>query len=248
MNERIAIGGNNPPSESEILKQRLESHADEEKLINELIAKPVPIKILSDKEAGESADLIKSLKSMRKSIGTIFTNEKEPFLVACRVADGWKNAKWDKIDAHVILVSMPIIEWNKEKEESERLRLLQIAKDAQELADKLAKEAEHHCNVGINDTADDLLQAAIEEEAKSNVLIASAAGKITSRSIGNFASASTRKKWVGVLENIDTLDIISLKKYFTVDEINKAIRGAVSDGVRELKGVNIFEEDKLTIR
>lgn len=39
-----------------------------------------------------------------------------------------------------------------------------------------------------------------------------------------------------------------LRQYFDKETLEKAIRAAIKDGVRTIKGVKIFEEDKLTIR
>lgn len=245
---RLAIGGNNPPSESEILKTRLESHIEEEALINTLIAQEIPAEIKDDESAGKIADLIKSLKSARVSIEKIFKDEKEPFLVACKVADGWKNAKWVKIDARIADAGKPIIVWNNKKAAEEKERQLELARKAQEEAEALAKQAEAHAQVGINDTAENLLEFAIEAEQKSVDYATAATGKITTRSAGIYSTASNRKVWVGVVEDITILDIAILKKYFTLPEIEKAIRGAIADGVREIRGVKIFEEDRLTTR
>lgn len=247
MHERLAIGGNKPPSESEILQQRLAGYTKEETLINSLISQLVPNEILDDMEAGKLVDFIKSLKSARATVEKIFKDEKEPFLAATKVADGWKNAKWAKIDDCVAKATKPILAWNKKKEDAERATQLELARQAQEAAEKLAKEAEEHANAGIAETAEDLLNFAIEEERKSEGLVESADSQ-RGRSIGSFASASTRKVWVGVVDNSALLDLDALRKYFNAESIDKAIRGAVNDGVREIRGVKIFQEDKITIR
>lgn len=247
MNDRISIGGNNPPTEIEILKQRLESHIKEEKLINDLIAQEIPSEITSDEKAGDVADYIKQLKSVRSSVEKIFKAEKEPFLNACKVADDWKNTRWLKIDDCVNKASKPILAWNRKKEDAEKARQLELARVAQEEAERLAKEAEAHADAGIPDTAEELIDFAIEEEKKADILIAKAED-VRGRSYGNFASASSRKVWVGVIEDVSLVDLNLLRKYFSRSDIEAVINRAVKEGVRELKGVKIFEEDKLTIR
>ncbi len=247
MNERTAIGGNNPPSEIEILKQRLRSYIKEEKLINDLTFCEIPSEIINDEKAGEVADHIKSLKSARSTVEKIFKAEKEPFFEACKVADAWKNARWLKIDDCIVKASKPILAWNKKKEDAEKARQLELARLAQEEAERLAKEAEAHADAGIPDTAEDLIDFAIEEEKKADILIAKSED-IRGRSYGHFSSASSRKVWAGQLQDIEQLDLEILRKYFKEDDINKAIVRAVNDGVRHIRGVKIFEEDKLTIR
>lgn len=247
MDARLKIGGNNPPSESEILQQRFEGYSKEEASINELISKEVPAEICNDVGAGKVADLIKSLKSARSTVEKIFKDEKEPFLAACKVADGWKNAKWAKIDERITSISKIIIVWNKKKEDAKRTRQLELARQAQEIAEKLAKEAETHASAGILDTAEDLLNFAIEEEKKSETMVDNA-NNARGRSIGSFASASTRKVWVGIIDNLAVLDLEVLRKYFNEESLTKAIRAAVNDGAREIRGVKIFQEDKIIIR
>lgn len=247
MNERLTIGGNNPPSEIEILKQRLESYVKEEKLINELTAREIPSEIKNDEEAGENADYIKSLKSARSSVEKIFKAEKEPFFEACKVADAWKNTRWLKLDDCVNKASKPILAWNRKKEDAEKARQLELARLAQLEAERLAKEAEIHANAGIEDTAEDLLNFAIEEENKSVALV-DKSNEVRGRSYGSFSSASSRKVWVGKVDSMAALDLELLRKYLTKDDVDKAIRTAIKDGVREIRGVKIFEEDKLTIR
>mgnify|MGYP001582526751 CR=1 FL=1 len=247
MQERLEVGGNNPPSEIEILKQRLESHVKEEKLINELVAREIHNEITSDENAGEIADHIKSLKSARSSVEKIFKAEKDPFFEACKVADAWKNARWLKIDDCVVKASKPILAWNKKKEDAEKARQLELARLAQEEAERLAKEAEAHADAGIPDTAADLLDFAIEEEKKADILIAKSED-VRGRSYGNLASASSRKVWIGVIEDAAQMDLNLLRKYFLNADIQDAAKRAVNDGVRKLEGVKIFEEDKLTIR
>ena len=247
MNERITIGGNNPPSEIEILKQRLASHTKEDELIDDLVTRTIPSEVLTDEMAGELADFIKSLKAARKSVENIFTAEKAPFFEACKVADAWKNVRWLRIDTCVMDASKPIIAWNSKKEAEEKARQAELARLAQVEAEKLAKEAEAHANAGINDTAAELLDFAIGKEDKAAAIIAKSED-VRGRSYGSFSSASSRKVWVGEIDNTVVLDLEALRKYLDKDSLDKAIRAAIKDGVREIRGVKIFEEDKLTIR
>lgn len=247
MEERLNIGGNNPPSEIEILKQRLESYIKEDALIDQLANKQIPVEIENDGEAGHVTDHIKSLKSVRGAVEKIFKAEKEPFLEACKVADSWKNVRWTKIDVAIAGATKSILAWNKKKEDEERARQMEAARRAQEEAERLALEAAAHADAGINDTAEELLNIAVAEEKKAET-IAEKAEDVRGRSYGNFASASTRKVWVGEIESMATVDLEALRKYLTADDLEKAVRGAIKDGIREIKGIKIFEQDKLTIR
>ena len=237
------IGHNNPPSEIEILKQRLDDYKNQSETFDRLSQREVPEEISEDEEAGKLTDYIKSLKILRGEIDDIHKKEKKPFWDAGKAADEWRNNYFKDIDALVTKASAPVLKWNKKKEEEERQRQLEIARKAREEAEKLAAEAEAHAKEGIDDTANDLICAAIEEEAKADMISDNAYHGVTGRTKGGYSSAANRKPWTGVLDSRAALDLDALRNYFTEAELNKAIKAAVRDGKREIRGARIFQED-----
>lgn len=245
---RLGVGGNLPPSEMEILQERFEGYTDEAKQLDSLSQVQIPDEIGDDKHAGKISDHIKSLKIFRGSIGKIFTKEKELFLKCGKIADQWKNGYWREIDALIATASTPVLAWNKKKEEEERKRQLEISRKAREAALKLEQEAAAHSEAGIEDTAEELMDAAIQEEQKAAMITDNAVHGVVGRSRGEYSSSSNRKPWTGVLDSRAALDFESLRNYFTEDDLNKAIKKAVRDGVREIRGARIYQEDKLSVR
>ena len=248
--ENIAtIGHNNPPTEKEILQQRLDSHEDIQKHIANLGNTAADADtITTDEDAGYLTDNIKALKAARSTIGDIFKREKAPFFECCKIADAWKNDNWAEIDGYIKMSSVHVLQWNKKKEEEERQRQFEIAKIAREEAEALAAQAEAHAAEGIDDTAEELMDAAIQEETKADMISDNALHGVVGRSRGANSTSSAKKVWVGSMDSRAALDLNALRNYFTEAEINKAIKAAIRDGVREIRGANIYQEDKLTVR
>lgn len=240
---------NCPPTELEILQERLDSYKDEAAQFDKLSLREVPEEIIDDSQAGEVTDHIKCLKALSSEIATIHKREKKPFWDCGKAADKWKADYLFKIDNLISDASLPVINWNRKKEAEERKRQLEIAEKARIDAEALAEEAAQHSEAGIEDTAAELMDAAVQEETKADMISNNLAqGGIVGRSRGDFSSSSNRKPWVGVLDSRAALDMDALRQYFTEDDINKAIRKAVRDGVRDIRGVNIYQDEKLTVR
>lgn len=242
------IGHNNPPSEMEMLQERLASHVQEQEVFDKLSARKIPQEIATDKEAGELTDYIKSVKLLEKSIDEIFKKEKAPFWDCCKAADAWKRDYLSGTAALIKAASKPILDWNRKKEEAERQRQLEIARKAREDADKLAAEAEAHAQEGIEDTANDLMDAAIQEEQKADMIQENAYHGVVGRSRGGIAQSSNHKSLTGILDSRAALDLNALRNYFSEAELNRAIKAAVRDGVREIRGARIYQEEKLSVR
>jgi len=248
MNHPSQIGHNNPPTEAEILKQRLNAYEEEADRFKNLQAYEVPSDIEDDKEAGRVTDYIKSCRDLKTAIDKIHKAEKEPFLLAGREADQWKRAYQEQIEQLVNNASKPVLAWNKKKEEAERKRQFEIAERARIEAEKLQEEALQHEQAGIADTASELMDMAVQEQTKSDMISANAATNITGRSRGTFSASSNRKPWTGSLESRAALDLEALRNYFSDAELERTIKAAVRDGARSIRGATIFQEEKLSVR
>lgn len=248
MHNLATMGHNNPPSETEILKQRLDAYIEEQQEFDRLNKKEIPDEIVSDEQAGLVTDYIKSLKGLNTKIVKIHKDEKAPFLEAGRAADTWKNEFSKKIDGLVKTASTPVLNWNRKKEEAERKRQLEIAQKAKLEAEALAREAEAHAEAGIDDTANELMDAAIQSEQKADMINSNAIHGVTGRSRGVGSMASNRKPWTGKVESRAALDLDALRNYFTEAELERALKAAIRNGVRDIRGATIYQEEKLTVR
>lgn len=240
------IGHNKPPSEIEILKQRLDGYKIQ-KDVDRLSARAIPIEIKEDKEAGELSDYIVAVKSAIDNVSDIHAKEKKPFWDAGKSADKWKNDFTDNLSALTKKASIPLLAWNKKKEAEEQERQREIARKAQEAANELARQAEAHAAEGLTETADELLGAAIQEEEKA-AMIQSNSNIVEVKSRGSFSSSGIKRPWVGEMDSQAAIDLEALRNYFKPEEINSALNRAVKDGKRDIRGAKIFQDEKLTNR
>lgn len=247
MQDRLGIGGNNPPTEAEIIKQRLASHTHEAETLKRFKAKEIPAKVEDDAIAGELSDFIQANKNLMSKVDEIFTAEKKPFWDACESCNAWKRDYKKETDALIAKVEPVLLAWNQEKARKERQRQLDLAKKAQEDANALLAESAAHEEAGIADTAGELMQMAVQEEAKADAIIDSALHvKGTSR--GSFSSSGIKKEWVGKIEALAAVDIEALRPYLKEEDVQAAINRAIKNGVRNIRGVLITEEDTLATR
>lgn len=246
--QTATIGHNNPPSEIEILKQRLDGYEDEAATYARLESKPVPKDIDSDELAGELTEHIKALKGLSGKIEAIHKKEKAPFWDACTTADKWKREYLAKIDKLSASATAPLMAWNRKKEEAERQRLAEIAAKEKEAADALAAQAIAHEDAGINDTAEELLGLAVKAENKAGFIEHKAETfRAHSRSTTGAVSSNSKKNTAEVI-NRDILDIEKLRKYFSDGELDRVVKAAARDGVTEIKGARVYEVETLNIR
>lgn len=250
MNNLAQIGDNKPPTDEEILKTKL---ADEEaELRKGLPTLAIPEKIISDEVAGNVTDYIKNIKLVQKKVGEKHKTNKEPFLKLGKIVDGWKNKLEEEFEKDILKVTIPLTAFLREKAEAERLRLLAIAEAERKASEELQRQAEAHANAGIADTANDLLDAAVDCEAEAarivnNAISAKPADLARTRSYGG-STASQKLTWTGEIENKAIIDLEKLRFHLSDDAIQVAINRYVANGGRELAGVKIYEKSSLNIR
>lgn len=247
MRNLAPIGHNLPPSEIEILKQRLADYKDEADLLDRLSSKEIPDEITQDEEAGIISDHIAAVKALFSKIAAIHKKEKQPFLDAGRAADAWKNDYEAKTNVLIDKASAPLLAWNKKKEAAERQRQLEIARKAAQEAEALRLEAAAHALEGIDDTAHELMEAAAQEDSKADMIINNTV-QIKPKSIGGFSSSGIKREWKGEIDSMAAIDLEALRKYFKEEDVLSALNRAVKDGLRNVRGARIFEHEQLTNR
>lgn len=247
MNSIATIGHNNPPSEIEILKQRLADYEDIPKRLDVLKETNLPEVINDDLEAAKASDYLGSIKNLFDDVDKIFTKEKAPFWEAGKAADAWKNGYKLETNALTQKAEKILLVWNKKKQKAEDDRLAAIAQKAREDAEELALQAAAHESEGINDTAEELMNLAVNAEQKADKI---EAGDYAIRSVsrGSFTSSSLKTETVGRMESLATLDTEALKKFFKESDIQDAINRSIKAGITDIQGVIYSQEDKLTTR
>lgn len=249
---------NNPPSDIEILRERLaEEAAALTKRRDELLAavERAPAEVGDDEMAGKVADLIKLITACHKNAESARTARKEPFLESGRAVDGFYKRITEPLEKAKRLVETRLTLFQRKKAEAERQRReAEARRQAEEAERQRAAAAEAARKI---ETARDL-DVAIEAETSAHQAQADASQAQRaaeakpaelSRSRGDYgAVASLRSEWTGELVSRDDVDLDALRAHINSVEIEKAIRSFVRAGGRELKGANIYERQVSVVR
>lgn len=244
------IGHNNPPSDMEIVLERLAQH--ERAIRREMAFTPAPQTIADEQEAGRVTDIIKAMKTVIKKVTDTHKAVKEPYLECSRAVDNWKKRLETELDAINAKYAKPLNDFLERRAQEERQRQIEAARVERERAEALAMEAQAHAEAGIADTANDLMDAAVNteimaERMEDKVHAAIPSQLVRTRSLHG-ATASQKLVWVGEIKNISAIDLNQLRSHFTTDAIQKAINTFIRDGGRQLDGVVIEQKTQLAVR
>lgn len=240
-------GHNNPPSDIEMVRARL---AGEEKEIRDNISavtkEPLPAQITDELQAGLVTERIKRIKSIVKKVSDTHKEVKDPYLACGKEVDSWKNKMGSELDRLIADAETPLSAFLDKRAEEERNRRLAMARAEQEKAEKLAAEAAAHQQVGLNDTANELLDAAVQAEGVAEKVALSAmtakSNELVKSRSAYGSTASQRVRWVAEIIDVAAVDIEKIRTYFTIEEIQKALNAFVRNGGRECAGVRIEEK------
>lgn len=247
------IGHNLPPSDLEIVQQRL---ADREReiaaKIQIIVMTPAPETIADEAQAGAVTDTIKALGGAVKSVEDSHKTVKAPYLECGKAVDAWKNRMIADVDKRKAEYGKPLTAYLEAKAAAERARQLEQARIERERAEALAAEAAAHEEAGINDTAAELIDAAASTETLAahiqNAAETAKPSELAKARSFTGASASQKLTWVGEIESRAIIDLDKLRQYFSDDALKIAVNAFVRDGGRELPGVKIYQKATLAVR
>ncbi len=242
------MGHNNPPSEIEILEDRLNNFIEEKKTLKRLEEFNIPDVIDNDSDANFVTDHIKSIKNFHKRIKSIHKEIKAPYLECSKKVDSWKKDFEKKINFLEQVASKPLNDFLRKKAEEEAERLRKIEEEKRKEAEALAEEAKAHADAGIEDTANELLEEAIKDKVVADRISDKIESGKLAKSRGFIATSSQSKVWKGTIVDYDNLDLELLRRFISKDELQKAVNRAVKTGIRDIKGVDIEEDIKLNVR
>lgn len=253
-NDLPTPGHNNPPSDAEILAQRLSTaHAEHLKKADDLIAAVdrVPETFDDAETAGKITDLIKMMTGSQKNLEAIRVQEKEPFLTLGRQVDGFFKEVYERVEKAKIKAQRPLTDYLKREAEKERIRREEEAKrlrlEAEEKL-RLAAEAETANMPKAAETG--FIEAQVTNQqaqaVQASVMAKPAALASTRTAAGGHASLRT--VWVGNMTDRAALDLEQLRQHLSADAIQTAINSFVRAGGRELRGAHIREESTAAVR
>lgn len=244
MNNVLPIGHNNPPSDIEIVRSRLEER--EANIRAAFPTEEVPPFILDDKAAASATDVIKSLSTIKKGIEGAHKEIKAPYLECGKAVDGWKNALEADIDKIRKEWEKPLSDFLTKKAAAERKRQEELAAAQRAEAERLANEAAAHSAANLEGTANELIDEAVKSEAlanriESNLDNAKSSELAKSRSATG-AVSSQKTAWVGKIVSLSGVNLETLRPYLSEDVIQKALNSFVRNGGRVCDGATISEE------
>lgn len=236
------LGHNGPPANDSVIDDKYKEIAARGKQLADA-AERIPS--ADAKGAAEGlATYIKQCKVYIKNVNEWHKETKAPHLEKGRQVDGAKNTALVVIENGMKKAAeqLQIIARRLQAAENERRRMAEEkARIAREESDRLARQAQ---------ADNDAVAAAQAEEAATIAKKAEkeAVQQTTSIKTDEGAQVSFRKKWTFEVENYNQIPVSILRKYLGDEILDKAVRGAVKDGVREIKGVRIFEDTIQAVR
>lgn len=248
-NPRAVIGGNRPP-----LRDLLaESHGDllrRAAQLNDALAR-APETVTDDETQGKMGDYIKAIGACVRAVDTARETEKRPFLDAGREVDGFFKQFTDSLAKTKAAVERRVTVYLNEKAAAEKRRRAEEERQARAAADRALAEAQAAEAANRKADADAALErAAIAETAATKAEAAVYAKPAEmARTRGEMGSVSTlRTTWEAEITDFAQIPLETIRAFIPRDAIEKAVKGFVRAGGRELAGVRIFEQSTAIVR
>jgi len=237
---------NNPPSDLEILEDRLAiRHVS---LIRDVDAKnnlatKIPAVFTEQGDATFVSDFIKEIYELQKSLKSTHKEEKEPFLRQGQLVDEFFNSRIKSLADSILKASAPLEAWLRKCAAEEQAR-----RDAE--ATRLRKEQESA-----------IIQAAQKptEESVANVAVAVEAAHVAQQvaaapvvsmaaATGKYSRAALKEDWVGEIKVLGDVDLEKLRAYIKPEALQVALNAYVKMGGRECKGCVIEKKAKVGVK
>lgn len=249
------MGHNNPPTDEQLLAEQLQGL--EQRLIaeaKELIKRQeellgavarAPVAIDDDVVAGKMGDFIKQLRDCKTKLDSMREEKKKPFAVLSNSVQAFFKGYIEPLDTGMKTIKGRLDTYLIAKEQRERVAREAAARAEREAAEAKAREAAAAEDARMTGDATASMEQAVQHEAAAVQLEKEAQGKAAdlTRTRGIYGSTtSLRKVWVGEIENRTEINLEALRPYLSEDSLQKAINMAVKAGIREIKGVKIYEK------
>lgn len=258
MNDSPTTGHNMPPADADPIRDRLDEDyislaTRQEELLAGLERAPDTVE---DKETcSKMIDFVKQLKLTAKQADGYREDEKKPYLEGGRTVDAYFKTKAAPLLEAAKKLEGRITIWQRKVAEEERKRRLEEERLAREEQERLEREAQEAADAATTEEGlDDAIAAEeVAEQAKTETESAEKASNAASTDMsrartdsGTTASLSTF--WNFRSLDMANIDLEALRPHINQDTIEKAIKAAIRAGARDIKGVDIFEDTKSTVR
>jgi hypothetical protein len=215
----------------------------------------VPPGVDNDIAAGKTADLIKLIAACIKNAEADRVARKEPFLEGGRVIDAVFRGITEPLTRAKTDVERKLTLYQREVAEAERRRREDVARQEREEAERQRHEAEAAAAaVATEADIDGAISAGeLARQREADAVAAQRAAEAKpaelSRQRSDYgAVASLRRFWDMDDLDRDKVDLETLRPFLPLDALEKAVRGFIRAGGRELRGTRIFENTATSVR
>lgn len=245
--------GHNQPPEATIPERLADTYGEATQQADMIAARAneAPRQIIDDEWLKKAGDIGADALKLWKTIEAARNAEKAPYLAAERQVDGFFKPTLERLDRIKRAMLDRAGAYNRAKADAERRVREEEARRQREAADLARQEAEQAAAAGrMDDAMADLAGAQVAAAAASEAAAAATApaADLTRTRSGAGTLITTRTVWAFEVTDFDAIPIDRLKPYLKREHVEQAIRLAVKQGVRDLPGVRIFQEEAAQFR
>jgi hypothetical protein len=258
-----SVMGHNAPPLAERLKDDHAPLVDEVEGLA-IVANALPKAIETDEDLSKLGKVVISARATAAKLESARKAEKEPFLVAGRAVDGFFGDMCERVNRIAKALQSRADAYQAEKAAKARAEADRLRRIAEEEARVARAEAERQRRIAEEAEAKNRATMAAKHEEKSQIadlkatvaetaaLAAAATADAKAADLTRVRSegvlVSSKAPWTFQIEKLGEIDLEVLRPYFAVGDIEKAIRGAIRGGQREIKGLRIYQETKASFR
>lgn len=215
-----------------------------------LEARDLPAEIGDDADNEKVSEAIKGIRSLLNEGEADRKKEVEPHLTAQRDTNAFFKGFSDRLTKAKEVLEGRVTKYLRKKAEEERERRIEAERLAREEADRKLREAQLAEEQNQPVIADFALQRAEQAEQRANLASAAAEDRPAEMARTSFSGGTSTLKgsWTFKVEDYTKIDLNTLRPYLAAADLDKAIRGFVRSGGRQLSGVRIYEDFKASVR
>lgn len=245
-----AIGHNEPPSELELLPERLKDETREiHATVTGLQARVelLPKTIDDERMAGTVSDLVKEIMTAAKQYEEKRKTIKEPYAKCAKAVDDFFRPTGFLLETLRARGLKVLDQYSRKKAQEEAERQAEIARLQREEAERQAAAAKKLEEAGLAEHAEVQMKSAIKAEAEAIKTESQTVAQLSTVRAANSMSG-LRKRMVATITNKDELDLEKLRPYLKLDHLQVALNAYMASGGREIAGATIKEDYTTTVR
>ncbi|ABS14267.1 hypothetical protein I6H96_02740 [Brucella anthropi] len=216
-----------------------------------LARETIPAEITTDDENSKIGDVVKGIRKLLTEIANAKDTEKRPHLDANKIIEDFFKTLTERLTKGRDVIEARGKKFLDKKAADERQRREDAAQAAREEAERKLQEAQVAEDQGKDVHAEIKLEQATQADRRAQIIEKavdeSAADMARTRLAGGGVS-TLRTTWNFTVEDHANVDLNALRSFFSNSDIEKAIRGFVRSGGRQLRGVKIYEDTAASYR